>query len=167
MRADNINMISEEAGVKHAKHENNLWTAAQQGCTGAFQKQAFLTHSLPLAALGRPVGTVKERKAIPTLRGSSLAWAYLSHRFLWWSVTQLSTRDSTIPWNNYRSIPRMNALKDKPSSSPSPRYSHCRADSGQGTGMQTKVCIMLCSAESDSFTGTSPQSYTVGTLQEK
>lgn len=51
-------------------------------------------------------------------------------------------------------------------SSPSPRHGHCRADLGQGTGMQTKVCIVLSSAESASFKEPTPgKPYTVGTLQ--
>lgn len=51
MRGDNINMISEEAGVKHAKHENNLWTAAQQqGCEWGFPEASIFKS---LLATGR------------------------------------------------------------------------------------------------------------------
>lgn len=41
--------------------------------SGAFQKRAFLTQSLPLAGLARAVRTAKERRATPTPRGLSLA----------------------------------------------------------------------------------------------
>lgn len=67
MRGDNINMISEEAGVKHAKHENNLWTAAQQG----FPEVSIFNSQL--ARFGKNSEGWQREEATPTPRGLSLA----------------------------------------------------------------------------------------------
>lgn len=71
MRGDNINMISEEAGVKHAKHENNLWTAAQQGCEWGFPEVSIFNSQL--ARFGKNSKGWQREEATPTPRGLSLA----------------------------------------------------------------------------------------------
>ena len=53
MRGDNINMISEEAGEKHAKHENNLWTNVQWGCEQGFPEVSIFFLTAATSSFGK------------------------------------------------------------------------------------------------------------------
>lgn len=105
MRGDNINMVSEEAGVKHTKHENALWTGCSVGLWAGLSKSEhfFPPSQLPLAVLTRTARTGKERKATSMSRGLSSALrkvglSLICHRFPMWLVAQHCARDSAVPY---------------------------------------------------------------------